>query len=88
MAVWESYVKAYSRTNYKCVGWLCIRVLGEEADVLLKGAENFQYNSFRSNLSELTVYVANAVLILIRSSRNSQKFLPSTYSKDFQLHVF
>lgn len=35
----------------------------EDADVLVKGAENFQYNGFRSNLSELDVNVANAVLI-------------------------
>lgn len=31
--------------------------------MLLKGAENFQYNSFHSNLSEVDVYDVNMVLI-------------------------
>lgn len=47
--------------------------------MLLKGGENFQYNSFHSNLSELDVYVVNRVLILIRLFRNSHKLFPSTW---------
>lgn len=35
--------------------------------MLLKGAEIFQYNSFRSNLCELHVHVVNTVLILLGS---------------------
>lgn len=31
----------------------------EEADVLLKETENFQYNIFRINLSEVSVYIAS-----------------------------
>lgn len=41
--------------------------------MLLKGVENFQYNSFHSNLSELNVCVVNMVLILIRPFRSSHK---------------
>lgn len=47
--------------------------------MLLKGGENFQYNSFHSNLSELDVYVVNRVLILIRLFRNSHKLFLSTW---------
>lgn len=46
--------------------------------MLLKEAENFQYNSFHSNLSELDVYVINIVFILLG--------LLGTATNDFQVH--